>query len=243
MKRSDGRGPLDLRPVRFQRGFTRSAPGSVVLEMGRTKVLCTATVVPEVPAWLEGTSQGWLTAEYGMLPASTGQRKPRRTDGRSVEIQRVLGRALRAMIDRSQIGRHTIWVDCDVLEADGGTRTAAITGACVAVVDALQAMRREGLLDGKDPLRHLVAAVSVGLIDGEVLVDLSYEEDSRAETDLNLAMTDGGDFVEVQGTAEGAPISRESLDRLLDAGRDAVRRLIQLQREALPDVRLPGRPA
>jgi ribonuclease PH len=244
MTRSDGRKAADLRPIRLVRRFTSCSPGSVLVEMGRTRLLCTAAIEPGVPTWLERTGRGWLTAEYGMLPASTGRRKQRdrgpKVDGRTIEIQRILGRSLRAMVDLSALGERTLWVDCDVLEADGGTRTAAITGGCVAIVDAIHAMRREGLIGRVDPLRDLVAATSVGLVDGELRVDLCYEEDSRAEVDLNVAMTSRGQFVEVQGTAEGAPLSRDNLNRLLDAASEATGRILEIQRSALQDVRLPG---
>jgi len=243
-KRSDGRGPSELRAIRITRRYTSSCPGSVLVEMGRTRVICTALIEPGVPNWLERTGRGWLTSEYGMLPASTSQRKARdrggKVDGRTIEIQRILGRSLRAMVDLSRIGERTIWVDCDVIEADGGTRTAAITGGCVAVVDALEAMRREGLLRaGVEPLRDLVAAVSVGIVGGTQVVDLCYEEDSRADVDLNLAMTGRGKFIEVQGTAEGAPVSRDSFVQLIDAGAVALQKLFEAQRSALTDAKLP----
>lgn len=244
MKRSDGREPTDLRPIRLTRRYTSAVPGSVLVEIGRTRVLCTAAVEPGVPSWLERTGRGWLTSEYGMLPASTGRRKPRdrgaKVDGRTVEIQRILGRSLRAMLNLSVLGERTLWVDCDVLEADGGTRTAAITGGCVAIVDAIEAMRRDGQFKGVDPIRDLVAATSVGLVDGELFVDLCYEEDSRAVVDLNVAMTSRGQFVEVQGTAEGSPLSRPALERMLDAAEAAIRRIVSIQRAALHDVQLPG---
>lgn len=244
MKRTDGRQPTELRPIRLTRRYTASVPGSVLVEMGRTRVLCTVVVEPGVPTWLEKTGRGWLTSEYGMLPASTGRRKPRdrgaKVDGRTIEIQRILGRSLRAMLNLAALGERTLWVDCDVLEADGGTRTAAITGGCVAIVDAVDAMRREGLVGRVDPICDLVAATSVGLVDGELRVDLCYEEDARAQVDLNLVMTSRGRFVEVQGTAEGEPVSREDLERMLNAGEAAIRRIVEIQRAALHDVMLPG---
>jgi ribonuclease PH len=211
--------------------------------MGRTKVLCTAAIEPNVPRWLDGSGRGWLTAEYGMLPASTGQRKHRdrggRVDGRTVEIQRIVGRTLRSMVDLTCLGERTIWIDCDVIEADGGTRTAAITGGCVAVVDAIEAMRREGIAPKREPLRNLVGAISVGMIHEAVIVDLCYEEDSRADVDLNIAMTGCGDIIEVQGTAEGRPYPRKALDAMLDKGAEAIRQLIEQQRNVLKGATLP----
>lgn len=243
MKRPDDRGPSDVRPLRFTRGFTGAAPGSVLIESGRTKVLCTAAVEPGVPKWLEGTGRGWLTAEYGMLPASTGQRKARdrgtRLDGRTVEIQRIVGRVLRGAVDLTRLGERTLWIDCDVLEADGGTRTAAITGGCVAVVDAIQALRRSEPRLPAGVLRDLVAAVSVGIVDGRPLLDLSYPEDSRADVDLNVAMTGRGGIVEVQGTAEGAPVPRKTVDELLDMAAEGISRIVEAQRAALAGIELP----
>lgn len=237
MSRVDGRQPGDLRPVQITRHFTGSAPGSVLIEMGRTKVLCTAAIEHAVPAWLEGKGKGWITAEYGMLPASTPQRKPRerggKVDGRSVEIQRLIGRAVRAVVDLEILGERTIWLDCDVLEADGGTRTAAITGAYVAVVDAVEGLKREGVSFAAPPITDIVAAVSVGIVDGTLLLDLCYEEDSRAEVDLNVAMTGTGELVEVQGTAEQKPFSRQILTQMLDFAERGIRQLMEVQKQAL----------
>jgi ribonuclease PH len=235
MPRNDGRQPQDLRPVRFQRRFT-DAPGSVLASFGRTRVLCTATVTDGVPPFLQGKGRGWLTAEYAMHPASTEPRKPRergnRTDGRSVEIQRLISRSLRAVMDLGAMTERTIWLDCDVLQADGGTRTTAISGAWVALHDLL------GWMDGRRllrqwPLVSQLAAVSIGVVDGEVLCDLDYSEDSRAEVDLNLVMTGEGRFVEVQGTSEGEPFDRERLDLMLEHGAGAIRTLFELQKAAL----------
>jgi len=236
MTRKDGRSPADLRPIRFERRFLKSAPGSVLCSFGDTRVLCTATWVDGVPPFLQGRGQGWMTAEYAMLPASTNTRKQRdragKQDGRSVEIQRLIGRALRAVTDLTKLTERTLWIDCDVLQADGGTRTASITGAYVALVDCLMAMDRSRLLRGW-PLRAQLAAVSVGVVGGEVLCDLNYAEDSRADADMNLVMTGAGDFIEVQGAAEGNPFGKAQLQTMLELGEGAIRRLFELQREAL----------
>ena len=236
MPRKDGRAPGDLRPVRFERRFLKSAAGSVLCSFGDTRVLCTATWVDGVPPFLQGRGQGWLTAEYGMLPASTPGRKPRdrngKLDGRSVEIQRLIGRALRSVVDLSKLTERTIWVDCDVLQADGGTRTASITGAYVALVDCLMAMDKARLLRSW-PLRAQLGAVSVGIVGGEVLCDLNYAEDSKAEVDANLVMTGAGDFVAVQGAAEGAPFSKARLESMLELGEAGIRKLFELQQSAL----------
>jgi ribonuclease PH len=236
MPRKDGRAPADLRPIRFERRYLKSAPGSVLCSFGDTRVLCTATWVDGVPPFLQNKGQGWLTAEYGMLPASTPGRKQRdrngKLDGRSVEIQRLIGRALRAVTDLQKLTERTLWIDCDVLQADGGTRTAAITGAYVALVDCLMAMDKGRLLRGW-PLKSQLAAVSLGVVRGEVLVDLDYGEDSKAEADVNLVMTGEGAFVEVQGAAEGAPFTRGQLQSMLELGEGAIRRLFELQRAAL----------
>jgi ribonuclease PH len=234
--RPDGRQPDQLRPLSFQSGYTRQAPGSVLVRMGQTTVLCTCTVELAVPPFLVGTGKGWLTAEYGMLPGSTHTRKPRdrggKVDGRSVEIQRLIGRALRAVVDLTRLGERTLWVDCDVLEADGGTRTASINGAFVAVVDALHAHRQQIGLPAAI-LRGSVAAISVGLLNDVELLDLNYPEDRDAEVDLNLVMTGAGQFVEVQGTGEEATFSRAQLDRLLNLGKLGIDMITARQREAL----------
>ena len=234
--RHDGRKPEELRPLVFRRRYTRQAPGSVLVRMGRTTVLCTCTVELGVPPFLVGTGKGWLTAEYAMLPGSTGSRKPRdrggKIDGRSVEIQRLLGRSLRAVVDLARLGERTLWVDCDVLEADGGTRTASINGAYVALVDALAA-HREALGPASEIVRGSVAAVSVGLLDGAALLDLDYREDKDADVDLNLVMTGAGDFVEVQAGGEEATFSRPQLDRLLKLGKLGVDAVTLAQRRAL----------
>ena len=233
--RRDGRPADALRPVRFMRGFTGSSPGSVLIQLGRTRVLCTASIVPDVPAWRAESGAGWITAEYEMLPGSTGQRRPRsrnRLDGRTVEIQRLIGRSLRAAADLDQLGPHTIYLDCDVLEADGGTRTAAITGAWVALHDALRCGQAQGLWP-QGVLRHQVAAVSAGLVGGRVLVDLDYAEDSAAEVDGNFVMLDDGRWIEVQTTAEAGPFDDAQLREMLEAARRGITQLFELQRRSL----------
>ncbi|MBK7642289.1 MAG: ribonuclease PH [Planctomycetes bacterium] len=236
MPRIDGRSAADLRPITFQRHFTRNAPGSVLASFGNTRVLCTAMAQDSVPPFLQGKGRGWLTAEYSMLPSSTESRKQRdrvgSTDGRSVEIQRLIGRALRGVIEFKKLTERTIWLDCDVIQADGGTRTCAISGAWVAIHDLLKHMEGRRVLRGW-PLRSQIAGVSVGVVAGEALCDLSYAEDSRAETDMNLVMTGEGKFIEVQGSAEGAPFDRGELDQMLELGSAAIRRIFEVQREAL----------
>jgi ribonuclease PH len=219
--RADGRRPDQLRPLKFRRRYTRQAPGSVLVQMGRTTVLCTCCIDQAVPPFLVGTGKGWLSAEYGMLPGSTSTRKPRdrggKVDGRGVEIQRLIGRSLRAVVDLGKLGERTLWIDCDVLEADGGTRTASINGAYVAMLDALAA-RKDLFGPARAVVRDSVAAVSVGLVGEAELLDLDYGEDRDAEVDLNLVMTGTGQFIEVQGTGEEATFSRAQLDRLLKLG-------------------------
>ena len=235
MTRSDGRLPDHLRPLRFERGYTKKAPGSVLASFGETHVLCTALAVEGVPSFLQGKGKGWLTAEYGMLPSSTDTRKPRdkgAQDGRSVEIQRLIGRSLRAVVDLSLVGERTIWVDCDVIQADGGTRTCAISGAWVALHDLFTQLDKKRLLRGF-PLKTALAAVSVGVVKGEVLCDLCYAEDSQAETDMNLVMTGDGRFVEVQGSAEGAPFSATELQAMLTTGEAGCRTIFAAQQAAL----------
>lgn len=248
--RNDGRQSDELRPLRFKRRYTRQAPGSVLVCMGRTTVLCTCCVEPAVPPFLIGKGKGWLTAEYGMLPGSTQTRKPRdrsgKIDGRSVEIQRLIGRALRAVVNLESLGERTLWIDCDVLEADGGTRTASINGAYVALIDALNAERKSAAKRSAAtsellaPLprvsaivRGSVAAISVGLLDGRTLLDLDYSEDKDADVDLNLVMTGGGDFIEVQAGGEEATFSRTQLDKLLDLGKHGIDTITRAQRAAL----------
>ncbi len=235
--RPSGRAPDQLRPVRITRGFTRHAEGSVLIEFGDTRVLCTASVEDKVPPFLRGAGRGWLTAEYGMLPRSTHTRTDReaargKQSGRTQEIQRLIGRSLRAVFDLERLGERTITLDCDVLQADGGTRTAAITGAFVAAHDAVSGLLAAGALE-RTPVRDFVAAVSVGLYEGNAVLDLDYAEDSACDTDLNVVMTGAGGFVEVQGTAEGDPFTREQMDRLVDLAADGIRRLVEAQKAAL----------
>jgi ribonuclease PH len=235
--RPSGRKPEELRAVRLTRGWTRHAEGSVLAEFGDTRVLCTASVEQRVPPFLQGKGRGWLTAEYGMLPRATNTRTEReaargRQSGRTLEIQRLIGRALRAAIDLDALGERTIQVDCDVLQADGGTRTAAITGAFVAVHDALAWMRTRGLLAAL-PVKDFVAGVSVGIYRGVALLDLDYAEDSACDSDMNVVMTGSGGFVEVQGTAEGAPYSRAEMDALLALAERGIGELVARQRAAL----------
>lgn len=235
--RHDGRGPADLRPVRIERGYLPFAEGSCLIEMGQTRVLCAASFEERVPKWLRGGGRGWVTAEYSMLPRSTVERTPRevqigRPSGRTQEIQRLIGRSLRAVTDLDALGECMITVDCDVLIADGGTRTASITGAYVALADAVAALMAAGTLK-KDPLVDHVAAVSVGIVSGEPLLDLDYEEDVAASVDMNLVMTGAGGFVEVQGTAEGDPFDRGALEGLIGLGAAGIVTLIGEQRRIL----------
>jgi ribonuclease PH len=235
--RPSGRAPDALRPVKLTRHYTRHAEGSVLVEFGDTKVICTASVDASVPRFLKGTGKGWVTAEYGMLPRSTGSRMEReaasgRQSGRTQEIQRLIGRALRAMVDMAALGENTIKVDCDVIQADGGTRTASITGACVALVDALRYLQRSKELRD-DPLRQTVAAVSVGLYKGVPVLDLDYLEDSAADTDMNVVMTSRGGFIELQGTAEGGEFGRPALDAMVALAERGIRDLLAIQQTAL----------
>lgn len=237
MTRPSGRSTDQLRDISITRNFTCHAEGSVLIAFGNTKVICTASVEKGVPSFLRGQGQGWITAEYGMLPRSTGGRMSReaargKQGGRTVEIQRLIGRSLRAAVDLSAIGENSITIDCDVIQADGGTRTASITGACVALVDAIAFMQREGMITG-NPLKQMIAAVSVGVYNGTPVLDLDYPEDSNAETDMNVIMTEQGGFIEVQGTAEGNPYSRQELDKMLALAESGIQRLIVKQKEAL----------
>ena len=235
--RPNGRTPAQMRPVTITRNFTAHAEGSVLIEFGQTKVLCNASVVDGVPRFLKGKGQGWITAEYGMLPRSTHSRMNReaasgKQGGRTLEIQRLIGRALRAAVDLTKLGEVTITIDCDVIQADGGTRTAAITGACVALIDALRWLQEQGKLK-TDPLKYMVAAVSVGIHEGQAICDLEYVEDSAAETDMNVVMTECGKIIEVQGTAEGGPFSQEELLQLLELAKGGIAELVALQKQAL----------
>jgi ribonuclease PH len=236
-QRPSGRAPDALRPVSIQRGFTRHAEGSVLVSFGDTRVLCTASIEEKVPGFLRGKGEGWVTAEYGMLPRATHTRSGReaaigKQGGRTQEIQRLIGRALRAVVDRAALGERTITLDCDVLQADGGTRTAAITGAYVALADAIGVLRRRGALQ-REPIHGAVAAVSVGLWRGIPVLDLDYAEDSACDTDMNVVMNDGFGFIELQGTAEGHAMRREEVDALLDLARKGIADLLAAQRAAL----------
>lgn len=238
--RDQGRGPSELRPFRFEVGYAPYAEGSVLVSAGNTRVLCTASVEERIPRWLEGKGRGWVTAEYGMLPRSTHTRIHRErasSSGRTHEIQRLIGRSLRAVTSLPRLGERQITLDCDVLQADGGTRTASITGAWVALAQACLNLQARGLLESW-PLTDHVTAISVGRVDGEILVDLDYPEDSRAEVDANLVMTGRGLLVEVQATAEGNPFEQADLDRFVARGREAIGRLVDLQRRALCDAGL-----
>jgi ribonuclease PH len=243
MMRSPNRQPDEIRPIKITRGFTRAAPGSVLFQAGGTTVLCTAAIDPKVPEWMAGKGRGWLTAEYNMLPSSTSPRKKRerdgRLDGRTTEIQRLIGRSLRAIADLDALGERSILIDCDVLEADGGTRTASITGAFVALVDALESLplpQGQGRGEGALPSRVLtgtVAAVSVGLVEGQALLDLDYSEDVAASVDMNLVMTGSGQFIEIQGTGEEATFSEYELAELIALGRRGIEQFTAIQRETL----------
>jgi ribonuclease PH len=235
MPRPDGRRADQIRPVKIKRRFTRSAPGSVLYQCGRTTVLATASVEESVPAWMTGKGRGWITAEYNMLPGSTSPRKKRdreKVDGRTTEIQRLVGRSMRAIVDLDALGERTIAIDCDVLEADGGTRTASITAALIALVDALATLPHLGDA-GRMPLADSVAAVSVGLVDGRPVLDLDYQEDAAASVDMNIVMTGGGRFIEVQGTGEEATFTQEELTSLLKLARAGIDQLTAVQRNAL----------
>jgi ribonuclease PH len=238
-ERSYGRGPSDLRPTRLEPGFVASASGSALITMGETRVICTASAEESVPRWMAGKGRGWVTAEYGMLPASTGKRKQRdvtkgRPDGRTVEIQRLIGRALRGIVDFEALGERTIWIDCDVLTADGGTRCAAITGGYVALALACRRLVREGKLE-RAPLTGTIAAISCGIVGGTPLLDLDYSEDSTAEVDANVVMTGDGGLVEVQATAERTPLSRAHLDDLLALAAHGVAALRSVQEAAISE--------
>jgi ribonuclease PH len=233
--RGDGRTPGDLRPIRVTRDYLRHPEGSVLVEFGDTKVVCTASIEEKVPPFLKGQGKGWVTAEYGMLPRSTNTRMNRERNGpsgRSQEIQRLVGRSLRAVVEMAKLGERTVWVDCDVIQADGGTRTAAITGSFIAVADAIGTLVKAGTLPGS-PVRDCVAAISVGIVSGTPVLDLNYVEDSSAEVDMNVVMTGAGAFVEVQGTAEQTPFGRDRLMAMLALAESGIGRLIALQRRVL----------
>ncbi len=233
------RAATELRLINFTRHFTKHAEGSVLVEFGNTKIICTATVCPGIPRFLKDTGQGWINAEYGMLPRATHQRIDReaikgKQSGRTIEIQRLIGRSLRAAIDLRALSDYTITIDCDVIQADGGTRTAAISGACVALVDAVTRMReKKWINNNNNPIKNLIAAVSVGIFQNEGVLDLDYSEDSKAETDMNVVMTEKGDFVEIQGTAEGRALTNEELEVLLNLARNGINEIIKKQKAVL----------
>ncbi len=235
--RPSGRKPDQLREIKLTRRYTRHAEGSVLVEFGGTRVLCNASVETRVPPWLKGKGKGWVTAEYGMLPRSTGSRMQReatrgKQGGRTMEIQRLIGRSLRAAIDLEKLGEISITIDCDVIQADGGTRTASITGGCVALVDALTHLKEKNLLNA-DPLNHLVASVSCGIYQGTPVLDLDYDEDSNAETDMNFVMNDTGKFIEIQGTAETAPFSEQEMLAMTVLAKQGIADLIEHQKQSL----------
>ena len=237
MRRSDGRGSETLRPVKITRNYMKHAEGSALIEMGDTKVICSASVEERVPQFLKKTGKGWITAEYSMLPRSTHTRTLRdsltgRGSGRAFEIQRLIGRSLRSVADLSGFRERMIWIDCDVIQADGGTRTASITGAYVALVDAFRKMAKNGLIE-KIPIKGSVAAISVGKVDGKALLDLNYEEDSRAEVDMNVVMTGDGKFVEIQGTAEKSVFTKKEMDELTRIAQKGIKELTRIQRKVL----------
>jgi len=241
--RTDGRRPADLRPIRITPGFNAYAEGSCLIEVGETRIICTASTEDRVPPFLKGKGSGWVSAEYAMIPRANRQRTPRDVakpaGGRTVEIQRLIGRSLRSVVSMEHLGERTIWLDCDVIQADGGTRTAAITGAYVALVQALAKLKADNLVK-KWPLLDLLAAVSVGVVQGRPCLDLCYDEDSAAAVDMNVVMTGDGRLVEIQGTAEGDPFTRAQMDELVDLAAGGIRRLFDLQREALKDtIQLP----
>lgn len=236
--RQNNRAPNELRDIRFTRHYTKHAEGSVLVEFGETKVICTASIYPGVPPFLKDSKKGWLTAEYGMLPRSTHERMQReaakgKQTGRTQEIQRLIARSLRAVVDLTVLGENTITVDCDVIQADGGTRTASITGGCIAIVDAIRRFKEKGRITS-NPIKQLVASVSVGIFQGQPILDLDYIEDSKAETDMNVVMTEQGGFIEIQGTAEnGHTFQQDELDTLILLAKDGIQELIQKQQEVL----------
>jgi len=241
MKRNNGRGNYDMRPAKITRKYLKHAEGSVLIEVGDTKVICTATIENRIPSWKKVAGGGWITAEYGLLPRSTNSRTNReamrgRISGRTSEIMRLIGRSLRSAVDLKGFGEHTIILDCDVIQADGGTRTASITGSFVALIDALDYLRDKGFVTGRI-VNSYMAAVSVGILDGEEILDLNYEEDAGAQVDMNVIMTARGEIVEVQGTAEGNPFSKKQLYRLVDVAHKGIKELIVVQKEVLKDVK------
>jgi len=235
--RTDGRKSKQLRPLRITPGYLKTADGSVLIEVGDTKVICTAKLEERVPQFLRNSGKGWITAEYGMLPGSSQTRIGRESvrgkiGGRTHEIQRLIGRSLRAIADLRKLGEKTIWIDCDVIQADGGTRTASITGAYVALVEAVRGWLKRGMIN-QDPIKDAVAAVSIGIIEGKILLDLAYDEDSRADVDMNFVMTGSGKFIEVQGTAESIPFTKKQMERMTEMAQEGIRELLKAQKQVL----------
>ena len=236
MVRQDGRGQDKLRKMNIIRDYLKFPEGSCLIELGNTKVICTASVEESVPPFLRGSGTGWVTAEYGMLPRSCGTRIPRGKDsGRTYEIQRLIGRSLRTVTEMKSLGERSIWIDCDVIQGDGGTRTASITGSFVALVDALNKLKKSGLIK-EIPIKDYVAATSVGILNGELLLDLCYEEDSKAEVDMNVVMTGSGEFIEIQGTAERQPFAKEKMDKMLVLAQKGIEGLFSIQRKLVGDL-------
>ena len=240
MQRIDGRNNEQIRPVKIIRNYLKHAEGSVLIEMGDTKVICTASVDDKVPPFIKGTGKGWITSEYGMLPRSTETRKPRESargkiDGRTMEIQRLIGRALRSIVNLEKLGEITIYIDCDVIQADGGTRTASITGSFVALVDALYMLVQQEKLE-EMPLNGYIAAVSVGIKDGEAILDLNYAEDSTCQVDMNMVMTDRGELIEIQGTGEESPFNKVQLQEMMELAEKGIQELIEIQKQSLGEI-------
>jgi ribonuclease PH len=236
MTRSDGRSPDRIRKVQISRNYIKYAEGSCLIELGNTRVICTASVEESVPPFLKGSGTGWVTAEYGMLPRSCQNRIPRgRDSGRNYEIQRLVGRSLRAVIEMKEIGERSIWIDCDVIQADGGTRSASITGSFIALVDALNKIKKDGLIN-KIPVKDFVAATSVGILKGNLILDLTYEEDSRADVDMNIVMTGSNEFIEIQGTAERSPFGKEDMDKMLALAKKGIEELFAIQKKLVGDI-------
>jgi len=235
--RSDGRKPNQLRPLTITPSYIKTADGSVLIEMGDTRVICTAKLEERVPPFLRNSGKGWITAEYGMLPGSSQQRIGRESSrgkvgGRTHEIQRLIGRSLRSVADLKSLGERSVWIDCDVIQADGGTRTASITGAYIALMEAVRVWRERGILSA-DPVKDAVAAVSIGIVDGKILLDLCYEEDSKADVDMNFVMTGSGKFIEVQGTAESAPFTKKQMERMAEIAHQGIKELLQAQKKVI----------
>jgi ribonuclease PH len=235
--RSDGRKPSQLRPLKITPSYIKTADGSVLIEMGDTRVICTAKLEERVPPFLRNSGKGWITAEYGMLPGSSQQRIGRESSrgkvgGRTHEIQRLIGRSLRSVADLKSLGERSVWIDCDVIQADGGTRTASITGAYIALMEAVRVWRERGILSA-DPVKDAVAAVSIGIVDGKILLDLCYEEDSKADVDMNFVMTGSGKFIEVQGTAESAPFTKKQMERMAEIAYQGIKELLQAQKKVI----------